>query len=168
MSEKQLGQLVKQRTPEGPYEAGIVSLSGTLLFPCCGESWSVTHDRITHVQCPDCGMLYTIALKLSVNPPIPQKFPKGTKMKVTKGFTSKVGAIEVTTIEGEEYRVGLDAYGVFSLSVESIILEFPSQGRNGGRILLAVAPLSHLQLVEETHVKASDSGTNQNSSEDHG
>lgn len=164
-----VGQVVQQRVAEGPYEAGPPVLSGTLKFPCCGENWVVTSDRITHVKCPDCGNLYVLALKFSVNPPTPQPFSKGTWLEVTKPFTVKVGARDHTTKVGDKLRVGMDAYGVFSVTPDGIILEFEVSGRGGNRILLAAGPLSHLKVVEESNVKVENPNrTDKNSPTDQG
>jgi hypothetical protein len=129
---------------EGPYEAGPPELDGTLKFPCCGENWTVTANKITHVRCPDCGNLYVLTLKFSINPAHPNHFPKGTWVRVTKDFTTKVGAQQRPFVTGEKYRVSHDAYGVLSTPEDGVLLEVDSPGILGKRTLLAVAPLSNL------------------------
>jgi hypothetical protein len=149
--------LLNPRQPEGPYEAGPPKISGKLSYPCCGETWTVTGDNISHVKCPDCGILYVIALKFSVNPPVEQPYAPGTKLIVLKEFTTKTGARETTAKVGEIFKVGFDPYGVFSLNPGTILLEFHSVGLVGPRILLGVAPLTYLKAVEENeHHKGND------------
>jgi hypothetical protein len=151
-----------RESPEGPYEAGSPTLSGTLRFPCCGETWEATSPKITHVRCPDCGAYYVFTLKVALQPAETPIWPGGVFVKVVKQFTAKVAPNLQTFPVGETYRVGSDHHGVLSLPKGHVILEVVVHKSSSlERIILATAPADHLELIEESDAQRTDTGSDQ-------
>lgn len=132
-----------------PYEAGSPVVSGCVKWPCCGKTWEVVSDKITHVRCPDCGNLYVLALKLSNTPLEPAVWSKGVWVEVLKPFSSKVGATTRDFLVGEKYKVTHDPYGVIGTPSGFVLVEVPHPGEDPSRVVVSSLPVVSLKLVEE-------------------
>jgi hypothetical protein len=121
-----------------PQETPPPRVRGTLSFSCCGKIHTTEGD-FANFYCPICFTAY--AVSLATRQPYPQRWPRGTKVRVVKEIVSTLGCKKVKFEVGEEVIVGHDPHGILSTIEDTSLVEVSSPSMDGKpRILLSPVP----------------------------